>query len=155
MHGKTKKHHHTHVGLNGRFDTLQAAVLLGKWPHFQEEVEKRNKIGARYSEMLNDHVTTPKVASGNTHVYAQYTIRVDKHKRDDLVTGMKESDIPVGIYYPRCFHEQPVFKYLGYKYGDFKESEKVSKQVLSLPMYPFLGNSQQEQITDTLKSLLK
>lgn len=75
--GGVKRHHHTHIGLNRRFDTLQAAVILGKWPHFKDEVQAHNEIGARYSELLKDQIIIPEVAEGNTHVYAQYTIRVD------------------------------------------------------------------------------
>ncbi|MEX2362561.1 MAG: DegT/DnrJ/EryC1/StrS family aminotransferase, partial [Balneolaceae bacterium] len=112
-HGGVKRHHHTHIGMNGRFDTLQAAVILGKWPHFEDEVKARREIGGRYSELLKDIATTPKVAEGNTHVYAQYTIRVDENKRDEVVEKLKEAGIPVGVYYPKCFHEQPVFEYLG------------------------------------------
>jgi UDP-2-acetamido-2-deoxy-ribo-hexuluronate aminotransferase len=123
-HGGVKRHHHTHIGMNGRFDTLQAAVILGKWPHFEDEVQARNEIGARYSELLKDQIITPEVAEGNTHVYAQYTIRVDENRRDEIVAGMKGTGIPVGIYYPKCFHEQPVFEYLGYEYGDFPESRR-------------------------------
>lgn len=152
-HGGVKRHYHTHVGMNGRFDTLQAAVILGKWLHFEEEVKARNEIGARYSEFLQGHLKTPDIAEGNTHVYAQYTIRVDEDKRDEIVAGMKKAGIPVGIYYPKCFHEQPVFEYLGYTYGDFPESEKASREVLSLPMHPFLSDKEQEQIVNTLKKL--
>jgi len=149
-HGGVRRHHHTHVGTNGRFDTLQAAVILGKWPHFKEEVQKRGEIGARYNELLKDHVVTPKKADGNTHVYAQYTIRVDADRRDEIVAAMKEAGIPVGVYYPKCFHEQPVFEHLGYVYGDFPESEKASQEVLSLPMHPFLSQDEQKVITDEL-----
>lgn len=153
-HGGVKRHHHTHVGMNGRFDTLQAAVILGKWAHFEDEVKARNQIGACYSELLKDHVTTPKVANGNTHVYAQYTIRVDENRRDEIVANMKEAGIPVGVYYPKCFHEQPVFEYLGYEYGDFPKSEKASREVLSLPMHPFLRKEEQDIVVKTLKSVL-
>ncbi|MEX1130419.1 MAG: DegT/DnrJ/EryC1/StrS family aminotransferase [Candidatus Woykebacteria bacterium] len=153
-HGGVKRHHHTHIGMNGRFDTLQAAVILGKWPYFEAEVKARGELGANYSERLNGHVQTPNVEEGNTHVYAQYTILVDETKRDEIVAGMKENDIPVGVYYPKCFHEQPVFEYLGYKYGDFPESEKASREVLSLPMYPFLTHGEQEEVTQTLIGLL-
>lgn len=153
-HGGVKRHHHTHIGLNGRFDTLQAAVILGKWPHFEDEVTARSEIGARYSELLGGHVVTPKISEGNTHVYAQYTIRVDEQKRDQIVSGMKGAEVPVGIYYPKCFHEQPVFEYLGYKYGDFPESEKASREVLSLPMHPFLTNEDQDKVVETLISQL-
>ena len=153
-HGGTKRHYHTHIGMNGRFDTLQAAVILGKWPHFADEVTDRNKIGAQYSELLRDHVIIPKVTEGNTHVYAQYTIRVDENRRDNIVAGMKEANIPVGIYYPKCFHEQPVFNYLGYEYGDFPESERASREVLSLPMHPFLEEVDQERVTNQLIHVL-
>src|SRR6056297_572092 len=147
-HGGVKRHYHTHVGTNGRFDSLQAAVILGKWSGFEDEVKARGEIGARYSELLKGHVTTPKIADGNTHVYAQYTVRVDENKRDEIEAGMKEKDIPTGVYYPKCFHEQPVFEHLGYKYGDFPESEKASKEVLSLPMHPFLYEDEQQLVVE-------
>lgn len=154
-HGGIKRHHHTHIGMNGRFDTLQAAVILGKWPHFSDEVKAREEIGNKYSTQLQNTVTTPVVEKGNSHVYAQYTIRLKADERDAVATKMKESGIPVGIYYPKCFHEQPVFEYLGYEYGDFPESEKASKEVLSLPMHPFLTEDDQLLVTDTLKSFIQ
>ncbi len=94
---------------------------------FKNKSKARNKKGTRYSELLNGHVNTSMVLNGKTHFYAQYTIRVDEGRRDEILTGMKESGIPVGVYYPKCFHEQPVFNGLGYKYGDFPESEKASR----------------------------
>lgn len=154
-HGGIKRHHHTHIGMNGRFDTLQAAVILGKWPHFEDEVSLRNKIGARYSELLGDFVTTPEIDKGNSHVYAQYTIRVDEDDRDSVVNALKEKGIPAGVYYPKCFHEQPVFESLGYKYGDFPESERASREVLSLPMHPFLSEEDQDQVVNTLISIVR
>lgn len=153
-HGGAKRHHHTHVGTNGRFDTMQAAVLLAKWPHFEEEVEKRHEAGERYSRLLREICVTPAVVNGNTHVYAQYTIRVDSEIRNEIASAMKEAGIPVGIYYPKCFHEQPVFKHLGYSYGDFPEAEKASKEVLSLPMHPFLKEEEQEEITERLIQII-
>lgn len=149
-HGGVKRHHHTHVGTNGRLDTLQAAILLAKWPHFPDEVEARNEAGRRYEMLLKEHVVTPATAEGNTHVYAQYTVRVDAGRRDDIADEMKKAGIPVGIYYPKCFHEQPVFQPLGYSYGDFPESERASREVLSLPMHPFLTLSDQEMVAKTL-----
>lgn len=153
-HGGVKRHYHTHVGMNGRFDTLQAAVILGKWPYFEDEVQARNDIGARYTELLGEHVQTPALSEGNTHVYGQYTIRVDEDRRDDIVAGLNKAGIPVVVYYPKCFHEQPVFEYLGYDYGDFPESEKASEEVLSLPMHPFLNDVEQAEIVNTLISII-
>lgn len=153
-HGGVARHHHTHVGTNGRFDTLQAAVLLAKWPYFQEEVEARARIGKRYNELLADVCTTPLTEDGNTHVYAQYTIRVPKEQRDAIQASLKEKGIPTGVYYPKCFHEQPVYANLGYQWGDFPESEKASREVLSLPMHPFLTEEEQDQICQTLRKTL-
>src|SRR5688572_9969221 len=104
-HGGEKRHHHPMLGTNGRFDTLQAAVLLAKLPHFEWEVEERNRIGARYSDALRSSCGVPEVAPGNTHVYAQYTLRVPD--RDGLAARLKEQGIPTAVYYPKCLHEQP------------------------------------------------
>lgn len=143
-HGGTQRHHHTLVGTNGRFDTLQAAIILAKLPYFQSEVDARIRIGARYSDLLRGKCVVPEVAPGNTHVYAQYTIRVSD--RDKCIENLKKLGIPTAVYYPKCLHEQPVYECLGYKYGDFPESEKASKEVLSLPMHPFLTEKDQDTV---------
>jgi len=148
-HGGVKRHHHTLVGMNGRFDTLQAAVLLAKLPHFEQEVEDRGRIGARYSALLEGFCETPQVRPGNTHVYAQYTIRVAD--RDKLGEHLKQAGIPTAVYYPKCLHEQPVFADLGYKWGDFPESELASREVISLPMHPFLREAEQDQVVAEVK----
>jgi len=152
-HGALKRHHHPFLGVNGRFDTLQAAVLLAKLPHFEWEVQERGRIGARYSAALEGSCAVPSVAPGNTHVYAQYTVRVPD--RDKVAEKLKAQGIPSAVYYPKCLHEQPVFSNLGYKWGDFPESEKASRQVLSLPMHPFLAAHQQDQIISALQAILK
>jgi UDP-2-acetamido-2-deoxy-ribo-hexuluronate aminotransferase len=145
-HGGIKRHHHPLVGMNGRFDTLQAAVLLAKWPHFEEEVQARIRIGARYSEKLKDCCVTPKIQKGNTHVYAQYTIRVPN--RDEVGQKLRAKGIPTAVYYPKCLHEQPVFAACGCKRGDFPVSEKAADEVLSLPMHPFLSEKDQDLIVE-------
>jgi UDP-2-acetamido-2-deoxy-ribo-hexuluronate aminotransferase len=151
-HGGTKRHHHTLLGMNGRFDTLQAAVILAKLPHFADEVEARSKIGARYSELLKDVCQTPAIRPGNLHVYAQYTIRVPN--RDALGTMLKEDGIPTAVYYPKCLHEQPVFADLGYKWGDFSAAEKASREVIRLPMHPFLSDAHQKRVVEAVKRAL-
>ncbi len=143
-HGGTQRHYHTLVGTNGRFDTLQAAIILAKLPYFQSEVDARIRIGARYSDLLRGKCVVPEVASGNTHVYAQYTIRVPN--REHCIETLKKFGIPTAVYYPKCLHEQPVYECLGYKYGDFPESERASKEVLSLPMHPFLTEQDQDSV---------
>jgi UDP-2-acetamido-2-deoxy-ribo-hexuluronate aminotransferase len=140
------------VGMNGRFDTLQAAVLLGKFPGFESEVKSRNAIGARYSELLKDVCVVPVVDEGNTHVYAQYTIRVGD--RDQLVGKLKEAGIPNAVYYPKCLHEQPVFQPLGYEWGSLPEAERASREVISLPMHPFLSEEDQDKVVAEVKKAL-
>ena len=152
-HGGIKRHHHPHLGMNGRFDTLQAAILLPKLAHFPQEVEARGRVGARYSELLKDVCATPRIRKGNTHLYAQYTIRVPQ--RDQIAEKLKAKGIPTAVYYPKCLHEQPVFSWLEYKWGDFPQSEKASREVLSLPMHPFLTEKEQDQIVEALKDALR
>ena len=151
-HGGLQRHHHPYLGMNGRFDTLQAAILLPKLAYFPVEVEARGRIGARYSDLLRDVCVTPRIRAGNTHVYAQYTIRIPG--RDQAAERLKAKGIPTAVYYPKCLHEQPVFAGLGYKWGDFPESEKASREVLSLPMHPFLTEKEQDLIVESLKEAL-
>jgi UDP-2-acetamido-2-deoxy-ribo-hexuluronate aminotransferase len=143
-HGGSKRHEHPLLGTNGRFDSLQAAVLLAKLPHFEWEVKERGRLGSRYSEALREGCTVPAVMSDNTHVYSQYTIRIPD--RDQVAARLKAQGIPTGVYYPKCLHEQPVFAKLGCNWGDFPEAERASREVLSLPMHPFLSELDQDQI---------
>lgn len=148
-HGGIQRHVHPYLGTNGRFDTIQAAVLLAKLPYFPDEVTARSAIGARYSELLSDVCMTPPVMPENTHVYAQYTIRVAD--RDALASSLKTEGIPTAVYYPKCLHEQPVFSDCGYSYGDFPVSESASREVISLPMHPYLSIEDQDKITQAVK----
>lgn len=148
-HGGIKRHEHPLLGMNGRFDTIQAAVLLAKFPHFDMEVTERGRIGARYSSLLDGACVTPKVAEGNTHVYAQYTLRVPQ--REETAKKLKAKGIPTAVYYPKCLHEQPVFAGCGCRYGDFPHSEKAAREVLSLPMHPFLSPEDQDRIVAAVK----
>jgi UDP-2-acetamido-2-deoxy-ribo-hexuluronate aminotransferase len=150
-HGGQKRHHHPFLGMNGRFDTLQAAVILAKWPHFEWEVEQRGRIGARYSSLLKEVCSVPEVDPGNSHVYAQYTVRIAD--RDAVAEKLKARGIPTAVYYPKCLHEQPVFGALGYRLGDFPESERASREVLSLPMHPFLSDLDQDAIVAAIKNV--
>ena len=143
-HGGVKRHHHPLLGMNGRFDTLQAAVVLAKLPYFPDEVSARSQMGARYTERLRGFCVVPEIMPGNTHVYAQYTIRVGN--RDELASALKTEGVPTAVYYPKCLHEQPVFSPLGYKWGDFPVSEHASRHVISLPMHPYLTETEQDKI---------
>jgi UDP-2-acetamido-2-deoxy-ribo-hexuluronate aminotransferase len=150
-HGGVSRHHHTMVGMNGRFDTLQAAVILAKLPHFEWEVTERQRLGNRYSSALGDVCATPKVMPRNTHVYAQYTIRVKE--RDTVGAALKEMGVPTAVYYPKCLHEQPVFSPAGYQWGDFPVAEKISREVISLAMSPFLTDADQDRVIAAIKSI--
>jgi UDP-2-acetamido-2-deoxy-ribo-hexuluronate aminotransferase len=148
-HGGIQRNHHTVLGTNGRFDSVQAAVLLAKLEHFDWEVGERARIGACYSAELRSYCNVPAVSSQNTHVYAQYTIRVPNRNR--MAGHLKALGIPTAIYYPKCLHEQPVFFKLGYNWGDFPVSEKASREVLSLPMHAFLTEADQARIIEGVK----
>lgn len=151
-HGGERRHHHTLVGMNGRFDTIQAAVLLAKFPHFPSEVRRREELGKRYSKLLESYCETPKIAKGNSHVYGQYTIRVPE--RDAFQGALKERGIPTAVYYPKCLHQQPVFRSLGYELGRFPVSEQASRQVLSLPMHPLLSEDDQNRVVMAVKEAI-
>lgn len=151
-HGGVARHHHTLVGTNGRFDTIQAAIVLAKMPKFDWEVEQRNRLGAMYSSLLKDVVQTPTIMTGNSHVYAQYTIRLPD--RQKLSEELRKVGIPSAIYYPKCLHEQPVFASLNYRYGDFPLSEQASREVLSLPMHPYLEDEEVGRVADEIKRIL-
>lgn len=151
-HGGERRHHHTMIGMNGRLDTIQAAILLAKFPYFSEEVQRRAEIGNRYNQALMDVCVIPKAKKGNTHVYGQYTVRVPN--RESLREVLQVHGIPTAVYYPKCLHEQPVFRKLGYRLGDFPESERASREVISLPMHPFLKEEEQDRVIEVLKSAL-
>lgn len=149
-HGGLIRHNHPFIGMNGRLDTLQAAILLAKFDQLDWEVQRRAEIGARYTELFDADassfilITPPRVAAGNTSVYAQYTIR--SVNRENLLAELRRKGIPCAVYYPKCLHEQPAFAICGYNLGDFPEAEKASREVLSLPMYPYLTSDQIEFI---------
>lgn len=151
-HGGKRRHHHTMIGMNGRLDTIQAAILLAKFPNFPEEIQRRGEIGNRYNQALRDVCIIPKTMDGNTHVYGQYTVRTPNRKA--LRETLQIHGIPSAVYYPKCLHEQPVFQRLGYRLGDFPESEKASKEVISLPMHPFLKQDEQDRVIEVVKSAL-
>ena len=151
VHGQERKHHHPIVGLNGRMDTLQAAILLAVLEVFPDEVSKRFETGERYSSGLSDlpYLEVPQVPAENTSVYAQYTIL--SNKRQEIQERLKERNIPTVSYYTVPLHLQPVFEHLRYDEGDFPVSEEVSNLCLSLPMSPYLSVGDQELVIETIR----
>lgn len=148
VHGSKPKYHHHVLGYNSRLDELQAAILNVKFPYLDEYSDAR-RLRAHYytkklKENLPEYVQTPIEKEGYHHVFHQYTLRVDK--RDELQSYLKENGIASMIYYPIPLHLQPVFQYLGYKEGDFPETEKATKEAISLPMWPELEKEQQDYV---------
>ena len=147
VHGQgSDKYNNERIGINGRIDTLQAAILNEKMEIFDEEVELRNKVASKYSSLLKN-VKTPYIPEGNTSVWAQYSVLADSSEhRSFLMNKLKENDIPSVIYYPKPLHLQDAFKHLGYSKGDFPISEDTASRIFSLPMHPYLTDEEIEKI---------
>ncbi len=156
VHGKgSHKYDNVRTGINGRMDTLQAAILLAKFDIFPEEIELRQQVAARYTRLLNQQaeVRTPAVPNEMKSAWAQYSVLArDEAHRAQLQARLKAAGIPTAIYYPRPLHLQTAFKSLGYKEGDFTISEDFSSRIFSLPMHPYLSGADQERIITVLSS---
>tara|TARA_Y100000991_G_scaffold112267_1_gene84747 strand:+ start:2762 stop:3925 length:1164 start_codon:yes stop_codon:yes gene_type:complete len=165
VHGQSKRYSHSKIGLNGRLDTLQAAVLLGKLSLFDSEVEARTKIGKRYSDQLlkNGFKSVPFISSENTSVYAQYTIQVEN--RDKVIQNMKRKGIPTSVHYPSLLCDQEalnnvnstsksllnnIFSKKIYQSYEINNAKDITKKVLSLPMHPLLSEDDQDLIINSL-----
>ena len=145
-HGATTTYYHDEVGFNSRLDALQAAVLLAKLPHLPVWSQARRAHAAIYDQAFADvpEIRTPVVAKENETIVNQYTIRVPR--RDELQAALKAKGIGCAVYYPLPLHLQKCFAYLGYKQGQFPESERAAKEVISLPVYPELTRAQQDEV---------
>jgi UDP-2-acetamido-2-deoxy-ribo-hexuluronate aminotransferase len=150
VHGQEHKHHHPILGLNGRMDTIQAAILLEILEVFPDELQKREQLGQTYSERLLhlDGLETPRIGEHNTSVYAQYTVLSEQRKQ--IQQSLKEKDIPSVSYYSVPLHLQPVFQKLAYNVGNFPVAEKVANRCLSLPMSPYLTQEDQSKVIDAI-----
>jgi len=155
-HGCKQKYHHLVPGFNSRLDELQAAILRVKLRHLDDWIELRRQKASAYSQLFDqtDGVQPPYVAPDSYHVFNYYTIRLENHKinRDRLRERLKARGIATAIYYPLSLHLQQVYKSLGYKPGDFPESEKAQQEVLSLPIYPELGKGQIDRVAEAIKT---
>ncbi len=151
VHGQgTHRYDNVRLGINGRFDTLQAAVLLTKLEIFDQEVAARERVARRYREALAELVEAPYIAPACTSIWAQYSVLSEA--RDELQGKLKDANIPTAIYYPKPLHLQPAFAHLGYQAGDFPVCERTSQRIFSLPMHPYLEREDQEFIIKTLRS---
>ena len=154
VHGQNRRYHHPIIGFNGRLDTLQASILLGKLESFDREVAKRAELGTRYSQLLNDQgVQTPFIHPANTSVYAQYTIQVEN--RVAVQDELKNRNIPTAVHYPLPLHLQPAFANLGHGKGSFPLSEHAAERVISLPMHPYLSEQDQKTVAAAVKEAVQ
>lgn len=149
VHGQNKRYNHIRMGMNGRLDTMQAAVLLEKLLIFPEEIRSRQKAAEYYEKSLSKVVATPKIESDRSSVYAQYTIQVSD--RTEVQRELAERGIPTAVHYPVPLHQQPFVQNSKFVAHDLSTSERLSQRVMSLPMHPYLTQQQCEQIADAVK----
>src|ERR1700681_2886008 len=150
-HGGTKTYYHEEVGYNSRLDALQAAILSAKMLNLAAWSAARRKNAAYYNAAFADldDVRTPTIDPANESIYNQYTLRVAR--RDGLQAHLKDKEIGSAIYYPLSLHLQPCFEYLGYKRGAFPESERATQEVISIPVYPELKQSQLDEVIEAVR----
>lgn len=148
-HGSKERYFHSAIGINGRLDAIQAGVLNVKLKYFDDEIAHRQEVAARYGQNLKN-VVTPFVERGNTSVWAQYCIRVKDRAR--MLEICAQKGVPTGVYYPLPLHLQEVFKDLGYKKGDFAVSERVSEDIMALPMSAFLSEQEQDYVIEVINN---
>jgi dTDP-4-amino-4,6-dideoxygalactose transaminase len=157
VHGGIQMYHHSEVGHNSRLDALQAAVLSVKLPHLAAWTAARQAHAAFYDEAFADldGMSTPVVRPENDSVVNQYTVRVLDGRRDPLREHLNEAGVGSAVYYPVPLHLQQCFAYLGYREGDFPESEKACREVLSLPVFPELTEEQRDHVVASVRSFFR
>jgi len=151
-HGQSKRYYHTRLGINGRMDTIQAAILLEKLALFPEEIQMRQQVADRYQQLLPTHVRKQTIKNHNTSVFAQYTIEVSA--RDSVQQALQHKGIPTAVHYPVGLHEQPIIKELYPEIHCLPNTENAANRVTSLPMHPYLTLEDQQTICSALQDVL-
>ncbi len=155
IHGQgSDKYDNVRIGITGRLDSIQAAVLIEKLKIFPDEIAARDRIAARYSALLGTSVTVPVLLAGATSVWAQYTIRIAGKKRDHVAAALKAEGIPTAIYYPKPLHRQTAYKAFPVAGNGLPNSDKIADEVLALPMHPYLDEATQDRIVAAVKKAL-
>ena len=155
VHGQgSDKYDNVRLGLTGRIDTVQAAVLIEKLGIFPDEIAARDAVAKRYNEGLGNVAIVPRVAPDCTSVWAQYTLRLPKGNRDALAATLKTQGIPTAIYYPRSLHQQTAYRDFPIADTGLSVSEKLSAEVISLPMHAYLDESTQDRIIKAVRAAL-
>lgn len=152
-HGQEKRYHHKLIGINGRLDTLQAAILKVKLRHFDQEMEAKQQVARWYTERLSGSVKLQKIENYNYSVWAQYTIAHEM--RDSILEHLKKKGIPTAIHYPIPLHRQEAFSYLNANDSEFPVSNEMCRNVFSLPMHPFLTEKEVDFVSQVIKDALK
>ena len=153
VHGQEQRYHHKYIGMGGRLDTLQAAVLLAKLPHYPNEISLRQQVAQTYNARLlaAADLTLPSIKPGRNSVWAQYTLR--SYDRNKLQVSLQKAGIPTAIHYPKSLHLQECFNYLGYRAGDFPIAERAANEVISLPMNAFLAEAELDFIITKINQI--
>jgi dTDP-4-amino-4,6-dideoxygalactose transaminase len=155
LHGKgDDKYDIVRIGINGRLDTLQAAILLEKLAIFEDEIAQRNTVANRYIDKLSGHCDVPAMPKDTRSVWAQFTVKIPDGRRDAVAANLKAKGIPTAIYYPRIVPEQPAYASIGEPYGGLDVSKQLAREVLSLPIHPYLETAQQDYIISELTAAL-
>ena len=149
VHGQSKRYHHKYIGMGGRMDTMQCAIVNVKLKHYEKDLALRQEVAQNYTKALQGReLVLPTVDNKATSAWAQYSVRVKN--RDELQVKLKEQGIPTAVHYPMPLHLQEAFEYLNYKKGDFPISERVSEEIMSLPMNPYVGDDEIEYVCSSL-----
>jgi dTDP-4-amino-4,6-dideoxygalactose transaminase len=155
VHGQgTDKYDNVRIGMNGRLDTVQAAVLIEKLKRFPEEIEARDQIARRYSSLLADIAIVPAVPDGLTSVWAQYTLRIPGHNRERFQADLKAAGVPTAVYYPKPLHRQTAYKAYPFAGNGLPISDRLAAEVVSLPMHPYLTQDIQDHIVGAVRAAL-
>ncbi len=152
VHGQgTSKYDNVRIGLNGRMDTLQAAILMPKLSILDEEIQARQKIANAYMEKLKGIFVLPVVKKNKVSAWAQFSLLAkNKQQREMIITEMKKNDIPIMVYYPIPLHMQTAFKRLGYRKGELKRCEEYAERIFSIPMSPYITEEEIEMVCNRL-----
>jgi dTDP-4-amino-4,6-dideoxygalactose transaminase len=155
MHGEgADKYDNVRIGMNGRLDTVQAAVLLAKLEIFPDEIEARDRLSSRYNELLHDVAIVPEVTEGSTSVWAQYTLRIPGFDRPAFQAALKSVGVPTAVYYPKPLHQQTAYKHYPVAGNGLPVSDRIAAEVVSLPMHPYLAEEVQDRIAGAVKNAL-
>ena len=155
VHGEGRdKYDNVRVGMNGRLDTLQAAILIEKLRIFREEIEQRDQIAMRYNEQLAEVARVPRLMDGVSSVWAQYTIRVPSGRRGALAAALKARGIPTAVFYAKPLHQQTAYQNCLVAGNGLPVTERIAGEVISLPMHAYLDESDQQRIIEAVKAEL-